>query len=446
MESKKFRLGTGAGFSADRLDPAIDLVRRGNLNAIVFECLGERTLASALRDKLADPTLGYNPLLEKRMKAVLPLCRASNTCLITNMGAANPIAAGNLVANIAVQLGLQGIRIVIVTGDDVTDLLTDDAHLEEPDCSIKDFNQSVVGANAYLGSEGIVQALQQKADVVITGRVADPSLFLAPLQHFFEWEFNDWVQAGAGTMIGHLMECAAQVTGGYFADPDYKVVNELATVGFPIAEVQPDGTATITKLDETGGCVDLRTVKEQLLYEVHDPAKYLTPDVTADFSSARLNLEGTDRVSISGARGTEWPQQLKTTVSFDGGFLGEAELSYAGAGAEERARMANEIVEERLRHVHGIQATLRCDLIGISSLHSTAGQYGVDSKDVRIRCAIRTPDRKEAENLLWEVESLLCCGPAGGGGYRGNIQPSVLTYTTYVDRAHISPRLDIIDV
>ena len=446
MSSKKFRLGTGAGFSADRLDPAVDLVRRGNLNAIVFECLGERTLASGLSEKLADPTLGYNPLLGKRMQAMLPLCRASNTCLITNMGAANPLAAGNLVANIAVKLGLRGIRIVVITGDDVTELLTDNTHLSEPDCSLKDFKKSVVGANAYLGSEGLVKALQQNADVVITGRVADPSLFLAPLQHFFEWEFNDWMRAGAGTMIGHLMECAAQVTGGYFADPEYKNVNDLAAVGFPIAEVQPDGAAIITKLDGTGGCVDLRTVKEQLLYEVHDPARYLTPDVTADFSSARLNSEGVDRVSVSGARGTERPQQLKATVSFDGGFLGEAELSYAGPGAEERARMANEIVEERLRHVHGIEATLRCDLIGVSSLHSTAGQYEAGSKDVRIRCAVRTPDRNEAENLLWEVESLLCCGPAGGGGYRGAIQSSVLTYSTYVDRAHVSPRLDVIDV
>ncbi len=201
MRSKKFRLGTGAGFSADRLDPAVDLVRRGNLNAIVFECLGERTLASGLSEKLADPTLGYNPLLGRRMQAMLPLCRASNTCLITNMGAANPLAAGNLVANIAVKLGLRGIRIVVITGDDVTELLTDNTHLSEPDCSLKDFKQSVVGANAYLGSEGIVQALQQNADVVITGRVADPSLFLAPLQHFFEWEFNDWMRAGAGTMI-----------------------------------------------------------------------------------------------------------------------------------------------------------------------------------------------------------------------------------------------------
>ena len=434
MRSKKFRLGTGAGFSADRLDPAVDLVRRGNLNAIVFECLGERTLASGLREKLADPTLGYNPLLGTRMQAMLPLCHANNTCLITNMGAANPLAAGTLVANIAVGLGLQGLRIVVITGDDVTDLLTDSTHLAEPDCSLKDFKHSVVGANAYLGSEGIVQALQQKADVVITGRVADPSLFLAPLQYFFEWKSNDWMRAGAGTMIGHLMECAAQVTGGYFADPEYKNVNDLAAVGFPIAEVDPDGDAVITKLDGTGGCVDLRTVKEQLLYEVHDPAQYFTPDVTADFSSAKLHSDGVDRVSVSGAQGTERPQQLKATVSFDGGFLGEAELSYAGAGAEERARMANAIVVERLQNVHGIRTTLRCDLIGVSSLHSTVVQYRAESKDVRIRCAIRTPDRNEAENLLWEVESLLCCGPAGGGGYRGAVQSSVLTYSTYVDR------------
>jgi len=446
MNSEVFRMGTGAGFSADRLDPAVDLARRGNLNAIVFECLGERTLAAGLREKLVDPSLGYNPLLETRMRTILPFCRANNTCLITNMGAANPLAAGNLVANVAGKLGLQGMRIAVVTGDDVTDLLNDNTRLFEPGCTLKDFEQPVVGANAYLGAEGIVQALQQKADVVITGRVADPSLFLAPLQHFFEWQYNDWMRAGAGTMIGHLMECAAQVTGGYFADPGYKNVDDLVSVGFPIAEVQPDGTAIITKLTGTGGCVDLRTVKEQLLYEVHDPARYLTPDVTADFSSARLNSEGVNRVSISGAHGTERPQELKVTVAFDGGFLGEAELSYAGPGAEERARMANEIVDERLRHVHGIRTTLRCDLIGVSSLHRTVGQYEMGSKDVRIRCAIRTPDRNEAENLLWEVESLLCCGPAGGGGYRGNIQSSVLTYSTFVDRAQISPRLDILDV
>jgi hypothetical protein len=439
-------LGTGAGFSSDRLDPAVDLALRGNLNAIVFECLGERTLASGYQERLVDPSLGYNPLLEKRMQAMLPLCHANNTRIITNMGAANPLAAGELVATIARKLGLQKIRIVVVTGDDVTRLMTDNIHLEEPDCTLKNFKNSLVGANAYLGSEGIVQALQQKADVVITGRVADPSLFLAPLQHFFEWEHNDWVRAGAGTMIGHLMECAAQVTGGYFADPGYKNVKDLATVGFPIAEVQPDGTAIITKLERTGGCVNLRTVKEQLFYEVHDPSQYLTPDVTADFSSANLDLEGVDRVSVSGARGTDRPQQLKVTVSFDGGFLGEAELSYAGPGAEERARMANTIVEQRLRLVHGIQEKPRCDLIGVSSLHSTTGQHQTGSRDVRIRCAIRTPDRNDAENLLWEVESLLCCGPAGGGGYRGSIQSSVLTYSTYVDRTLVSPKLNVIDV
>ena len=239
------------------------------------------------------------------------------------------------------------------------------------------------------------------------------------------------------------MECAAQVTGGYYADPGYKDVDNLSTVGFPIAEVQSDGTGIITKLPGTGGRIDLRTVKEQLLYEVHNPTKYSTPDVVADFSSAHLRLHDENVVSISGAKGTERPHQLKVTVAFDGGFLGEAELSYAGPGAEKRGRMANEIVDERMRRVHGIQAALRCDLVGVSSLHPVINQPDGNGQDVRIRCAIRTPDRKQAETLLWEVESLLCCGPAGGGGYRGNIESSVLTYSTFMDRDRISPRLEI---
>ena len=446
MKTASFRIGTGAGFSADRLDPAVDLARRGDLDAIVFECLGERTLASGLLDKRSDSALGYNRLLETRMRAVLPLCRAGNTCLITNMGAANPLAAGKVVVDVARELDLQGIRVAVVTGDDATHLLDKDTHLIEPNCALKDFEPHMIGANAYLGTEGIVAALKQKANVVITGRVADPSLFLAPLQHFFQWEYDDWARVGAGTMIGHVMECAAQVTGGYFADPGYKNVEDVAFVGFPIAEVQHNGTAVITKLPGTGGCVDPRTVKEQLLYEIHDPAHYLTPDVTADFSSARVDSAGKDRVSISGARGGERPQELKVTVAFAGGFVGEAEISYAGPGAQRRARMAGEIVAERLRQVHGVQTVPRLDLIGVSSLHGTAGQTTTESQDVRLRCAMRTPARKEAEILLWEVESLLCCGPAGGGGYRGYVRPSILTYSTLIDRGRISPILDVFDV
>jgi len=287
-------------------------------------------------------------------------------------------------------------------------------------------------------------AIEAGADVIITGRVADPSLFLAPLAHHFGWGLDDWSILGAGTAVGHLMECGAQVTGGYFADPGHKEVPNLAYVGFPLAEVQANGSATITKLSDSGGVVSQRTVKEQLLYEVHDPAAYLTPDVTADFTGVGLADDGQDRVHVTSANGGPRPDQLKVTIAFDGGLLAEAEVSYAGAGAADRARMAGAIVSERMANLHNSNGPIRIDLIGVSALHASAVAYPDTAQDVRLRCAMRASSQAEAEILLWEVEALLCCGPSAGGGYRGHITPSVMTYSTLVDRNDVKPALEIL--
>jgi len=444
----RFRLGTGAGFSADRLDPAVDLVQNGDLDAIVFECIGERTLAFGHRDRMADPTKGYNPLLERRLRAVLPGCIANDTTLITNMGVANPNAAVSRVLDVARDLGLWGRRVAAVGGDDVSALITSDTELDKPGLTVGDVGRPLVGANAYLGADAILPALEAGADVVITGRVADPSLFLAPLCHAFGWRADDWPTLGAGTLVGHLMECAAQVTGGYFADPGRKDVAGLAYVGFPIAEVDADGRAVITKLDHAGGEVSERTVKEQLLYEVHDPNAYLTPDVTADFSRVTLESVDRDRVRVSEARGSVRPDHLKVTVAFDGGFLAEAGISYAGPGAGKRAKLARDSLEERMTRLHGNEAPLRLDLIGQVSLHGTAGAEPLpidEVSDVRLRAALRSDKRESAELLLWEVESLLCCGPAGGGGFRGQITPGVLTHSTFIERDRIQPTLRVVE-
>src|ERR687892_379478 len=428
-----FRLGTGAGFSADRLDPAVDLVAKGGLDAIVFECIGERTLAFGHRDRMADPEAGYNPLLERRLRAVLPLCVEHGTRLITNMGVANPLAAASKTAEVARALGLRGLRIAALEGDDVSAGIDEDTPLSDSGITVREVGRPMVGANAYLGADAILPALEAGADVVITGRVADPSLFLAPLCHAFGWAEDDWKALGAGTLVGHLMECAAQITGGYFADPGYKEVPNLAYVGFPIAEVGADGRAVITKLADAGGLVSERTVKEQLLYEVHDPAAYVTPDVVADFSRVEIRDDGADRVAVGGAGGRPRPPRLKVTVAFDGGLLAEAGVSYAGPGARARAGLAGAIVRERMIALHGCNAPLRIDLIGVNALHGTALEYPSDAQDVRLRAALRADSREQAELLLWEVESLLCCGPAGG--YRGRITPSVITHSAYVDRA-----------
>ena len=440
--NRDFRIGCGAGFSSDRLDPAVDLARRGQLDVLVFECIGERTLAFGHRDMRADPSRGYTPLLERRMRAVLPLTCPAGTRVVTNMGVANPMAAAERTVEVARELGLDGFVVAALLGDDVSQALGPDTKLWEG-MTIGEAGRPYIGANAYLGADEILLALETGADVVITGRVADPSLFVAPLQRHFDWDADDWERLGRATAVGHLLECASQVTGGYFADPGYKDVDGLAYVGFPFAEVRPDGSACITKLDGTGGLVDERTVKEQLLYEVHDPARYLTPDVTADFSTVSIVSEGKDQVRVDGAGGAPRPRQLKVTVAFDGGWLAEAGVSYAGEGAQERAVMAGDIVMERMRRVHGTNAPVRVDLVGVHSLHGSARDYPTDARDVRVRCAMRASSRDEAKLLLWEVESLLCCGPSAGGGYRGTVTPSVITHSTSIDRDAVSPRVEV---
>jgi hypothetical protein len=439
MTANGLRIGCGAGFSSDRLEPACDLARDGALDYLVFECVGERTLAFAHRDRMRDPALGYDRHLPARLAAILPLTRAAGTTVISNMGAANPAAAGERALEIAREQGLDGLRIAVVTGDEVTDRIGPDTPLSDHDGCVADVGLPLVGANAYLGIDALLPALADGADLVIGGRIADPSLFLAPLVHRFGWAGDDWARLGAGTLVGHLLECGMQVTGGYFADPGVKDVRDLAYAGYPIAEVGADGGAVIGKLDGTGGCVTPRTVREQLLYEVHDPAAYLTPDVTASFAAVQIEAAGSDRVRVAGAGGAPRPDRLKVTVGFDGGLLAEAGVSYAGPGAQGRARLAAEILEERMRAVHGYQGRLRLDLVGVNALHATAVDRDAETEDVRLRAALRSARREDAERLLWEVEALLCCGPAGGGGYRGSIVPSVVTHSAFIDREAVRP-------
>lgn len=442
VPGEALRIGAGAGFSADRLDPAVDLVERGRLDALVFECLGERTLAQSMAQRRLNPQHGYNALLERRLRAVLSSCRRQGICVLTNMGAANPSAAGRAAIGVARDLGLTGLKVAVVSGDEVSERIAADTPLWEG--GLAGDKGALICANAYLGSEALLPALSEGADVVIAGRVSDPALFLAPMRHRFGWAEDDWAVLGAGTAMAHLLECAGQVTGGYFADPGYKDVAGLAYLGFPFADIQSDGSGTLSKLADAGGLVDVRTVKEQLLYEIHDPARYETPDVTADFSSVVLRQEGSDRVFVGGATGTERPPELKATLAFDGGFHAEAGLSYAGPGALARAELAAAIVEERMRQVHGMEGPLRIDVIGASSLHATAMNYPTAGLDVRLHCALRSALRDEAEMLLWEVESLLCCGPAGGGGYRGAVHAAIATYSASISRQHVRPEWEML--
>ncbi len=433
-------VGSAAGFSGDRTDaaqPVVDtLAARGMAAALIFETLAERTLALAQLARRDDPEAGYEPLLDELLEPVLGKCLAHGIRIVSNFGAANPRGAARRIQALAARLGIRSPRIAIVVGDDLSGpghraLLR--AELGEQLDAL-----DVVSANAYLGAEPIAAALASGAEIVVCGRVADPSLVVGPAMAHFGWDATDWARLGPATMAGHLLECGAQVTGGYFADPGRKDVPGLHDLGYPIAEIDPDGHCIVTKAEGTGGCVTERTMKEQLLYEVHDPAAYLTPDVTADIGQATVRETGPDRVALAGVRGHERPDRLKVNVCFTGGWLGEGEISYAGPGAEARARLAADLIRRRLPHHR-----LRFDLIGVTSVFGDddnrlfEAHAPSQATDVRLRIATGSAGRADAERLAREVTALYTCGPAGGGGVRTSVRARLDTISCFVPRASV---------
>ena len=414
---KKLRIGSGAGYSGDRIEPAVELAEKGGIQYLVFECLAERTIAIAQQAKMKDPKAGYDALLATRMEAVLGICAQNKVKIITNMGAANPESGAEKIREIAAKLGLKGLKIAAITGDDVLDIVrSQDLTIEETREKLSIIKDKIVSANAYLGTESIAEALKNGADVVITGRVADPAIFIAPLIYEFGWSMDDWNMMGQATVMGHLLECAGQITGGYFADPGYKDVQNLARLGFPIAEVQADGSFFITKVAGSGGMVDLKTCKEQLLYEIHNPAAYVTPDVVADFTGVKMTQTGPDQVQIAGGSGKARTDFLKVSIGYVDSFIGEGQMSYAGPGAVARGRLALDIVEERLKLTGVKYQELKLDLIGINALHGAKLSEGCEPYEVRARVTGRTQSMKEAVRIGNEVETLYTNGPAGGAG------------------------------
>jgi len=439
---KTLRIGSGAGYSGDRIEPAVELAEQGDLDYLVFECLAERTIALAQQARINDPEGGYDPLLSERMRRVLPFVgvKAGRRRLrvITNMGAANPLSAAVEVRRIASELGVD-LKVAAVVGDDVLSALQPEWLLDNGQ-TVGSLGERLISANAYLGVDGILEALRADADVVITGRVADPSLFLAPQMFEFGWAADDWQRLGRGTLVGHLLECAGQVSGGYFADPGFKDVDDLARLGFPLAEISVDGEALITKVSGSGGRVSRATCIEQLIYEVHDPAAYLTPDVTADFSQVGFVEEGSDRVRAQGAGGRARPEQLKVSVGYLEGWIGEGQMSYGGPGAVARAQLARDVVLKRLELIGVKMQDVRAELIGMDALHGPRST--VEPWEVRLRVAARCAARSDAVRVGNEVETLYTNGPSGGGGASKSVRQVVAVASLLLPRGAVNPRIE----
>ena len=441
---KAIRIGCGSGGCAfERIEPAVELLEKGRLDYLIFECLAERTIANAQKEKQRDPSKGYNPMLEVRMRRLLPLAVDRGVKIVSNMGAANTPGAVAAILEIARELGLQGLKVAMVRGDDILDRIGEyqDSALWDRKIPLRQLDGHIVAANAYLSGDPIREALDAGADMVITGRVADPALFVGPLKHEFGWTAAHPEKLGQALLLGHLMECGSQITGGYYADPGYKDVEDLHILGFPIAEIDESGVFAISKVDGSGGRIDLGVCKEQLLYEITDPGHYITPDGIADFSAVTFEQTGRNRVTAKHATCKGEPQSYKVNIGYQDCWVGEACISFGGANALNRARLAAEIVEKRLRLIGVVPDEYRVEYIGYDSLYResissaiSAGGHG----EIRLCIAARTRNRDEAVAVTREVECLYINGPAGGGGIRSGVEQ-----ITSIDNILI-PRQDIV--
>jgi hypothetical protein len=444
---KTLRIGAGAAWWGDRIEPAALNADKGDLDYLCFETMAEATVSAAQVRKRRDPDFpGYDTYLDDRLRAVLPGCLRRGTKIVSNQGWINPEGAAQRAVHWLRELGARGVKVAAVSGSLVTDRVLEPGRMIlENGAPVATIAPTMVSAEAYLGAEPIVDALRQGAQIVMTGRVADPSLFLAPMMAEFGWDPLDNARLGQGSGIGHLMECGAQVTGGYFADPGFKDVPQPWDLAFPIAEVAEDGSAVIAKVAGSGGAVNLLTVKEQLLYEVHDPANYITPDVVVDFTTVRLDEVGRDRVRVEGIGGKPRTATLKVSIGCTEGFIGEDMFFYAGPGALRRAELAKRVLEERFRIVALDAEELRIDFLGLNAIHAgVTPRDAPEPYEVAVRVAARTKTRAEALKVGREVDGMAVSGIAMTGKrvpHQDRTREVIGIWSTLIPRAAATPKI-----
>jgi hypothetical protein len=442
------RIGAGAAWWGDRISPAALNAEKGDLDYLCFETMAEATVSVAQVRARRDPHFpGYDTYFDDRLRAVLPHCIRRGTRIVSNQGWINPLGAAKRAKELLAEHGVADWPVAAVTGSviPVERLSQLGATLMETGGPVSSIAGEIVSAEAYLGAEPIAEALRRGARIVITGRVADPSIFLAPMMFAFGWSPDDAARLGQGSGIGHLLECGAQVTGGYFADPGYKDVPEPWNLAFPIAEVEPDGSAVITKVEGSGGAVNRMTVLEQMFYEVHDPANYITPDAVVDFTSADIDDLGGDRVRIAKIGGKRRTDTLKVSIGAQEGFIGEDMFFYAGPGALDRAKLAETILRERFRIV-GLKAEeLRIDFLGVNAIHGALSPAPAALPyEVAVRVAARTRSRAEAEKVGREVDGMAVSGVGHTGKrvpHAERVREVIGIWSALVPREAVTPEV-----
>lgn len=422
---KTLRIGNGQGFWGDNVDAPVDLLRGGPIDYIGMDYLAEVTLSIMMRQKLKNPKLGYATDFIGFIRRVLPELKERNVRILTNAGGLNPRACRNRIFEVARDRGIKGLRVGVVEGDDLLprlkDLIAAGHALENMDTGepLAPIVEKVMSANAYLGARPVVEALAQDAQIVLCGRVTDTALALAPMIHEFGWADGDWNRLAAGTIAGHIIECGAQCTGGNFTR--WWEVPDLWNVGYPIVEAREDGTFVVTKHEGTGGMVTVNTVAEQLVYEMGDPASYITPDVTADFTSIRLRQDGKDRVEVSGIQGRPNTPFLKVSASHLAGYKASGQITLSGPRAVEKAKLAAEIVWKRLERAGVVFAPedRETELLGTGACLPGIFEVPDELPEVVLRLGVRHPDSTKVERFGKEIAPLVTAGPPGVTGFAG---------------------------
>jgi len=431
-----YRIGSGAGFAGDRVDPAVALAASGQVDAVALECLAERTLVPGIKARHDNPNAGFDTRLRRRLTPLLPAAAKTNCKIISNLGSANPGAAGQAIADLAKTLGVSGLRIAAVEGDDVM-ALSDQVKWMKP------LTGRLLGAHAYLGCVPMAEALEAGADVVVTGRVADSALFAAPVRQYLNQDPN--ALAGALT-VGHLLECGGQLTGGNY-DPlggpksgNPLSAAEFAAIGYPLAHVYADGSADITVLEGAPAIVDALTCTLQLLYEVHDPFRYITPDLVLDFSGIRFEQIGHNRIRMTGARTSGPPPSLKVAGFLElPGFIADCEIGFAGSGAFERAKKAAEILRRRLSDWSDDDVAI--DLVGVNSVLRAGSLDAPPPAELRVHVSARCKDAEMAQVIEDEIYTLTVSGPAGGCSVRSERRNRIEIVDGFIDPSLVKTNL-----
>lgn len=421
---EKIRIASGQGFWGDLVDAPYKQATGGQVDYIMMDYLAEVTMSILQKQKLKDPNLGYARDIPPLMNRLLPVIKEKNIKVITNGGGVNPFACKDAIFEAAKKLGIKELKIGVVYGDNILDKIEDliingiELKNMETGESVKTILSKILSANVYLGAAPVVECLKQGADIVITGRVTDTGLTLAPMIYEFGWDMSNWDLMAAGTVAGHILECGGQASGGNFLG-DWKSIPDLARIGFPIAEAYPDGTVVITKHENTGGRVSVETVSEQLVYEIGNPKDYITPDCIADFTSIHLEDIGENKVKVFGVKGLPATEFYKVSMSYSDGYSAFGSLTYSWPEALEKAKAADEILRIRLNDLGLKFDEIKTEFQGYNACHGPLAKNIEDLNEVVLRIGVRSHDRKSVERFGMEIAPLILTGPPGVTGFAG---------------------------